>query len=216
MTEFESSLPQRACRAGLRELTSLLLRFRRQRVLVLVEVLDLHVVGEGTGVAVAIGLQLADRHRLVGGVLDLVLEAGIIGALQQRCLVGRGQRCCLRGGAGSENEDGDELVTHSHSSVISGHSMSMVTADSFHRPSDGMKPSWYFTCFGVVSKRPFRRSTPFSSIFASPSGTIGLATMASNTARLSIRSLNTARSFSGGNCSRNGFEILACRTVKLS
>ena len=30
--------------------------------------------------------------------------------------------------------------------------MLMVTADSFQTPSDGMKPSWYFTCFGVVSK----------------------------------------------------------------
>ena len=50
------------------------------------------------------------------------------------------------------------------------YSISMVTADSFQRPSDGMKPSWYFTCFGVVSKRPFNRSTPFSSIFASSSG----------------------------------------------
>jgi hypothetical protein len=39
--------------------------------------------------------------------------------------------------------------------------MSMVTADSFHRPSEGMKPSWYFTCFGVVSKRPLRTQHAF-------------------------------------------------------
>ena len=37
-------------------------------------------------------------------------------------------------------------------------------------PSDWMKPSWYFTCLGVVSKWPFSFSTPFSSILASSSG----------------------------------------------
>ena len=46
----------------------------------------------------------------------------------------------------------------------------MVTPLSFHAPSDGMNPSWYFTCLGEVSKWPFNRSTPFSSIFASSSG----------------------------------------------
>ena len=49
----------------------------------------------------------------------------------------------------------------------------MLMPLSFHWPSEGMKPSWYFTFLGAVSKRPFRRSTPLSSIFASSSGIDG-------------------------------------------
>src|SRR3954454_3425333 len=97
-----------------------------------------------------------------------------------------------------------------------GYSISMLMPLSFHWPSEGMKPSWYFTFLGEVSKWPFRRSTPCSSIFASSSETIGLATTASNTACFSIRFLKMARSFSGGNCSRNGFDILAWNAAKLS
>src|SRR5207247_863122 len=96
-------------------------------------------------------------------------------------------------GRGSEAEAGGDGVLGTR------YSISMATPLSFHWPSDGMNPSWYFTFLGVVSKRPFRRSTPLSSILASSSAMTRLATIASNTACFSTRSLKTARSLSGGN-----------------
>ena len=79
---------------------------------------------------------------------------------------------------GEEAEAGGDVVLGAASSIRYRSSR----PDSFQVPSEGKKPSWYFTCLGVVSKCPFNRSTPFSSIFASSSAMIGLATTASNTA----------------------------------
>ena len=74
-------LLQRARRAFLGKFAGFFRDLGRQAVLVLVEVLDRHDIRERFCVTIAISLQLADGERLVGGVLDLVFEAGIVGAL---------------------------------------------------------------------------------------------------------------------------------------
>ena len=91
-------------------------------------------------------------------------ERNRITALQDRAGAAR------RRGRGSEAEAGRDGVLSVGYTIR----YRWLTPLSFHWPSDGMKPSWYFTFLGVVSKWPFRRSTPLSSIFASSSGTTGL------------------------------------------
>ena len=81
-------------------------------------------------------------------------ERNRITALQHRAGAARSR------GRGSEAEAGRHGVLNADTII----SMSMLMPLSFHWPSEGMNPSWYFTFLGVVSKWPFRRSTPLSSI----------------------------------------------------
>ena len=118
----------------------LLRNLRRQAVLVLVEVLDRHDLGECLCVTVAIALQLTDRDRLVGGVLDLVFEAGIVGARWSARPCPRA-KAALPARRRMKQARTMQSVPNALGLSRKDHSISMVMPLSFHSPSDAMKPS---------------------------------------------------------------------------
>ena len=79
-----------------------------------------------------------------------------------------------------------------------------------------MKPSWYFTCLGAVWKRPFKFSTPS---LVDPGVFVGNHFLRDHGVEHGVlldQVLEHGPQFFRRELLANGFEILACRTVKLS